>query len=308
MSDTKYIFGPVPSRRMGQSLGISPIPKKTCNYSCAYCQLGRTEKRTNERRVFFPPQEILAELDGCLQDLEKCDVVTIVGEGEPTLYAALGELIDGIHQRTDKPVAVITNGALLGDPQVRADLCRADIVLPSLDSFDEKSWHRTDRPHPTLKYEEVVEGLRTFTHEFTGQIYLEIMLMDGINDTPEDLEKFRQELTTLRYDRVYINTPVRPPAEPGIRVSTPETLALATEMLGGISIESLAAGSFFSEVADDYEAILSIIGRHPMNQHEIASFLSSREHPHPEELLERLNHDPRVHPMEYKGYVTYRLK
>ena len=308
MSNTKYIFGPVPSRRMGQSLGISPIPKKTCNYSCAYCQLGRTEKRTNERRVFFPPEEILAELDACRADLAKCDVVTLVGEGEPTLYAALGELIDGIHQRTDKPVAVITNGALLGDPAVRADLCRADIVLPSLDSFDEKSWHRIDRPLLSLHYEEVMEGLRIFTHEFTGQIYLEIMLMDGINDSRECLEKFREELSHLRYDRVYINTPVRPPAEADIHVSSAETLALATELLGGISIEALAAGSFSSEISDDYEAILSIIGRHPMNQHEIGSFLASRENPHPEEILRRLSEDPKVHPMEYKGYVTFRLR
>ena len=308
MCKTKYVFGPVPSRRLGRSLGVSPIPKKTCNYSCVYCQLGRTNKMTNTRQEFFPLADILAEFDRCLSDLEHCDVVSVVGEGEPTLYARLGELIDGIRARTDKPVAVITNGALLSDPAVRADLSRADIVLPSMDSCDEDTWHRADRPHGRISYQEMLDGLIAFTHSFSGQIFMEIMLMDGINDSPACLEKFKQNLSRLRYDRLYLNTPVRPPAESDVRVSAPETIALASELLGGISIDTLASGSFFSEVADDYEAILSIIGRHPMNQHEISGFLESRGVADPAALLEKLGHDPRVNPVNYKGYITYRLK
>ena len=308
MSETKYLFGPVPSRRLGRSLGVSPIPNKTCNYSCAYCQLGVTRHRTNERREYFPLTDILAEFDRCLPDLDHCDVVSIVGEGEPTLYSRLGELIRGIHARTDKPVAVITNAALMGDPAVRADLMEADLVLPSLDCFDEDSWHRTDRPHGQLSYQDLSRGLEQFTHDFSGQIYLEIMLMDGVNDSEEDLQKFKALLDRLRYDRVYLNTPVRPPAEKNIRVSTPETLARATELLGGISIDALAAGSFYSEIPDDYEAVLSIIGRHPMNQHEITGFLESRQCPDPAALLDRLGRDPQVSPVAYKGYITYRLR
>ena len=307
MSETKYVFGPVPSRRLGRSLGVSPIPNKTCNYSCAYCQLGVTKKRINDRAEYFPLEDILEEFDHCHEDLQNCDVVSIVGEGEPTLYSRLGDLIRGIHARTEKPVAVITNAALMGDPQVRADLMEADIVLPSMDSFDEDSWHRTDRPHGQLRYQEMWEGLKTFTHSFQGQIFMEIMLMNGINDSRVCLERFRDQLKELRYDRVYINTPVRPPAEKGVSVSTPETIALATEILGGISIDALASGSFFSEIADDYEAILSIIGRHPMNQHEVAGFLESRNNPDPAALLEKLAHDPAISPVEYKGYITYRL-
>lgn len=304
----KYIFGPVPSRRLGQSLGVSPIPKKTCNYSCVYCQLGRTNKMVNSRQEFFPLADILAEFDACRADVERCDVVSIVGEGEPTLYARLGELIDGIKARTDKPVAVITNGALLSDPQVRSELGRADIVLPSMDSYDAASWRRIDRPHGRLNYADMLEGLVTFTHAFTGQVYMEIMLMDGINDSRECLIKFRDNLRRLRYDRVYINTPVRPPAEPDIHISSAQTIAMAAEILGGISIDALASGSFSSEIADDYEAILSIIGRHPMNQHEIGGFLKSRGNPEPQAVLNRLYQDPRVDPVEYKGYITYRLK
>ena len=309
MSEMKYVVGPVPSRRLGRSLGVSPIPKKTCNYSCVYCQLGRTNRMTNTRREFFPLKDILDEVEICLRDQgDSIDVVSIVGEGEPTLYSRLGELIRGIQKLTKVPVAVITNGALLQDPGVREELMAADIVLPSVDGYDEDSYRRTDRPHGTIHYEGTWEGLKAFTHSFKGQIYLEIMLMDGINDSPADLKKFKERLGELRYDRVYITTPVRPPAEAGVRVSTPETLKAAAELLGGVSIESLAAGAFSSEIEDDYEAILSIIGRHPMNQHEIRSFLSSRKNGDPDALLKKLGADPAVVPMEYKGYITYRLK
>ena len=308
MSELKYVFGPVPSRRLGRSLGISPIPQKTCNYSCIYCQLGRTNHMTNKRQEFFPLEDILAEFEQYLKDSDKFDVVSVVGEGEPTLYSRLGELIDGLKARTDKPVVVITNGALMGDEGVRADLMHADIVMPSLDSCDEKIWHRVDRPHGHLHYDEAYEGLVQFSHEYKGQLFMEIMLMDGINDDPESLQGFKKALSRIRYDKVYINTPVRPPVESDVSVSKPETIAAATELLDGISIDALAAGGFFSEITDDYEAIKSIIGRHPMNQHEIGGFLDSRENPEPEALIARLREDPGVVHTEYKGYVTYRLK
>ena len=308
MSELKYVFGPVPSRRLGRSLGISPIPKKTCNYSCIYCQLGRTDKMSNERKEFFPVQDMLEEFEQYLKDSDKFDVVSIVGEGEPTLYLKLGELLRGVKKRTDKPVVVITNSALMSDPEVRKDLMEADIVMPSLDSCDEKTWKRIDRPHGRLDYEKSYEGLIEFSKAFTGQIFMEIMLMDGINDDEASLLKFKELLKNIRYDKLYINTPVRPPAESYAKVSSPEALARACELLDGISIEALAGGGFFSEIEDDYEAILSIIGRHPMNQYEIGGFLESREAENAEALFERLAEDPAVRLMEYKGYVTYRLK
>lgn len=308
MSELKYVFGPVPSRRLGRSLGISPIPKKTCNYSCVYCQLGRTNRMTNTRQEFFPLEEILAEFEAYLKDTDKFDVVTVVGEGEPTLYSRLGELIRGLKERTSKPVVVITNSALMYDEQVRKDLMEADIVLPSLDSCDEETWHKADRPYGRLVYKDVFDGLVKFTKEYKGQVFMEIMLMDGINDDICSLEKFKELLKKLRYDKLYINTPVRPPAESYINVSTPETIHKAVELLGGISIDALANGGFFSEITDDYEAIISIIGRHPMNQFEVQGFLQSRDQKHPEELMERLKEDPNVLLAEYKGYITYRLR
>lgn len=308
MTNPKYVFGPVPSRRLGRSLGISPIPRKTCNYSCIYCQLGRTNRMTNERKEFFPLEDILNEAKEYLKNSDFYDVVSIVGEGEPTLYSRLGELIKGIKELTDKPVAVITNGALLYDENVRYDLSFADIVLPSMDSFDEESFRKTDRPIGTVHFDEVFEGLKKFTHEFKGKIFMEIMLMDGINDDNASIEKFKKALSYLKYDRVYINTPVRPPAEERAKISSDEAIANAVNTLGGISIDSLTTGSFSSEIKDDYDAILSIIGRHPMNQHEIRGFLESRGNNAPEEILEKLQKDEKITPEEYKGYITFRLK
>ena len=308
MNTLKYVFGPVPSRRLGRSLGVSPVVKKSCNYSCIYCQLGRTNKMTNTRKDFFPVEDMITEFKEYLKDDDKFDVISIVGEGEPTLYSKLGELIKGLKALTDKPVAVITNSALMGDEKVRRDLMEADIVLPSLDSFDEESWHKIDRPHGSLVYKDMFEGLIKFTKEFKGQIFMELMLMDKINDSNEALDKFKALFEKLSYDKLYINTPVRPPAEDYAIVSTKERINYACELLGGISIDALASGGFFSEIEDDYEAILSIIGRHPMNQHEVLGFLESRNVENTDELFERLNNDEKVVPTEYKGYITYRLK
>ncbi len=304
----RYIYGPVPSRRLGLSLGISPIPQKTCNYSCVYCQLGRTGHMTNTRQSFFPLEKILLEFDDFLQKQIKFDVVTIVGEGEPTLYSGLGALITGIKKKTDVPVAVITNGALLYDPQVRSELAQADIILPTLDAWDEASFRAINRPHGSLRFEDVKKGLMTFSREFKGQLWIEIMLMEGINDDDQSLGKYACLLSQLPYDRLYLNTPVRPPAEQEVRSLSSERMKQALKLLGGTAIDLLASEGFQSDIQDDYQAVLSIIKRHPMNQHEIKGFLASRANKDHLQLLARLKEDNRVEVISYKGYETYRLK
>ena len=194
MNDFKYVFGPIPSRRLGRSLGISPLPKKTCNYSCIYCQLGRTDKMTNKRQEFYKTEDIIAEFKQYLKDSDKFDIVTVVGEGEPTLAANLGELVVALKALTDKPVAVITNGALLSDPQVREELCHADMVLPSLDAYNQEISKKIDRPYGTIKFKEEFEGLKKFTHMYEGELWLEIMLVDGINDDEQSILKFQELL------------------------------------------------------------------------------------------------------------------
>ena len=304
----KYIYGPVPSRRLGISLGISPIPKKTCNYSCIYCQLGRTDRMTNTRTMFFPVGDIVSEFDEVLKEQVPFDVITIVGEGEPTLYLGLGELIDEIHKRTDKPVAVITNGALLSDGKVRSELEKADIVLPTLDAYSEDLFKRINRPHKSLKFAEVLGGLQEFSKTYQGQLWLEVMLVKGYNDDDQSLVNYLKMLGNLRYDKLYVNTPVRPPAEPYAQAVDHEKMDHAATFLSGISIDLLVSQGFHSEIKDDYPAVLSIIKRHPMNQFEIEGFLKSRGCKDCTTIFEELSSDDQVLSIKYKGFSTYRLK
>lgn len=307
MREYKYIFGPVPSRRMGRSLGISPIPKKYCNYSCIYCQLGRTDHLSNNREEFFSLDDIMDEFRDYIKSDVDFDVVTIVGEGEPTLYSRLGDLIIEIQKLVQKPVAVITNGALLCRADVRSELMNADIVLPTLDAFDSERFRNINRPHKSLSFKDIYSGLVEFSNSYEGELWMEIMIMDGVNDDRQSLEKIKDLLENVKCSRIYINTPVRPPAESWVKQSSPESIKLAVKILGGISIEMLDSEGFFSEDENDYNAILGIIKRHPMNQHEITGFLTSRNCADIEGIFKRLSEDDSVQIIEYKGYKTYRL-
>lgn len=308
MEKMKYVYGPVPSRRLGLSLGISPIPRKACNYSCVYCQLGRTDKLTNNRTEFFSVCEIINEFKVYLNNGSEFDVITIVGEGEPTLYKELGKLIIEIKRLTQKPVAVITNGALLYDEGVQNELNNADIVLPSLDAFDEDTFRRINRPNGKLHFDDVYNGLVKFSNDFEGQLWLETMIMDGINNDKDSILKLKSLFNNIKYHRLYVNTPVRPPAEANVKPVNNERMKEITETLGGISIENLVSEGFFSEISDDYLAILSIIKRHPMNQHEILNFLNTRKCKDKDDIIDKLNDDHKVNKIDYKGYITYRLK
>ncbi|WP_418791857.1 radical SAM protein [Phosphitispora sp. TUW77] len=304
----KYVYGPVPSRRLGISLGISPIPKKTCNYSCIYCQLGRTNHMTNTRQMFFPVEEITAEFDEVLKENLLFDIITIVGEGEPTLYLGLGALISEIRKRIDKPIAVITNGALLYNMQVQSELSKADIVLPTMDAYDEISFKKINRPHGCLNFEDVCRGLEDFSKIYQGLLWIEIMLMKNINDDDETLNKYAAMLKSIKYDKLYLNTPIRPPAESNVKAVDHEKMNYAAELLRGISINLLESQGFHSEIKDDYDAILSIIKRHPMNQFEIEGFLKTRGCNETGALINTLQRDERVLLIHYKGYDTFRLK
>ena len=308
MNDHKCVYGPVPSRRLGESLGISPIPKKTCNYSCIYCQLGRTDRMTNTRSEFFPLQQIVDEFRSALKCGVYFDAVTLVGEGEPTLYSHIGELITEMKKYTKKPAAVITNGALLYEKSLREELSHADIVLPSLDAYDERSFRTINRPCSGLTFEKCFQGLADFSREYTGELWIETMVIDGINDDDESLNRMKNLLKEVRYSRLYINTPVRPPAEENVPPVSPEKMERAVKILGGISIDQLVSVGFYSSEKDDYNAVLGIIRRHPMNQFEIGTFLKTRGNSEGKKILSRLNEDPAVQGVEYKEFVTYRLK
>jgi len=302
------VYGPVPSRRLGLSLGVSPIPSKACNYSCIYCQLGRTDRMTNTPEAFFGVAEIIQEFEEKLATGCQFDAVTIVGEGEPTLYSRLGDLILALQARTDRPVAVITNGALLSDAGVREALMHADFVLPSFDAGDEETFRIINRPMGSIHYQDVVEGLRRFSEEYQGELWVETMLVRDVNDTNEQLQKLKLQLQEIHYDRLYINVPVRPPAEQGVREPLKERLEVAVAFLGGISIDALVSEGFYSEELDPVKAICNIINRHPMNQHEIHVFLESRSCENEAEVFAVLEANPNIEAVDYKGYITYRMR
>jgi wyosine [tRNA(Phe)-imidazoG37] synthetase (radical SAM superfamily) len=304
----EYIYGPVPSRRLGISLGISPIPKKTCNYSCVYCQLGRTDHMTNQRQDFFELSDMIEEFEEFLKKNIDFDVVTIVGEGEPTLYLSLGKLIKEIKKRTDKPVAIITNGGLLYDDDVKKDLYEADICMPTLDAYDQASFKKINRPIGNLVYDDVYRGLVEFSRNYKNQLWLEMMFVKGMNDDNTSISKLKDKLKDIDYHRLYINTVVRPPAEEDVdKVSHKDLISIA-KFLGGLSIDVLMSDGFYSEIKDDFEAIKSIIKRHPMNHFEIKGFLEKRGCKDIARIFKQLEDSSEIDILNNNGYKTYRLK
>jgi wyosine [tRNA(Phe)-imidazoG37] synthetase (radical SAM superfamily) len=214
MRNFKYLYGPVPSRRLGRSLGIDLIPHKICTYDCIYCQIGGTTDKTLVRREYVPVKEVLEEVKRFLnEESSSIDYLSLAGSGEPTLHSQIGLIIEGIKVLTSIPVAVITNGSLLYEKEVRQDLLRADVVLPSLDAVSPEIFKKINRPRPGFSIEKVVEGLVEFRKIYKGQIWLEILFCKGINDTPEELRKMKEAVERIRPDLIHLNTVVRPPSE-----------------------------------------------------------------------------------------------
>lgn len=269
----KYVYGPVPSRRLGQSLGIDTIPLKTCNWNCVYCQLGRTVPLTNKRLEYFPSKDILAEVKTVLAGHQpgEIDWVTFVGSGEPTLHSGIGWLIQEVNSLTDLPVAVITNGSLLYLPRVRRDLTGADVVMPSLDAGTADLYRQINRPHPEVTFERLVDGLTAFRQEYSGKLWIEAMLVRGLNDTEPALRDIAATLRRIQPDEVHINLPTRPPAETWVRPTNEEGLMRARAILGNIAtVVHPAEGSFdLSGYETAVEAIIGIITRHPMREEEL---------------------------------------
>ena len=228
------IFGPVQSRRLGRSLGIDLFRTKLCNLNCIYCEVGRTLSPVGQRSAYSDTTPLLAEIDQFCADssrLAEVDVVTVTAKGEPTLHSDLGRILRHLKQVTNKPIAVLTNGTTLGDPQVQADLMAADIIIPSLDAARQSSFRAIDRPMPGLHLDAIINGLTTFTHAYTGKLWLEILLAQGVNDAPEDIEALIAAIHPMRVDRLQLNTVVRPPAEDFALPVAQERLAVIASQL-----------------------------------------------------------------------------
>ncbi|MBD3348959.1 MAG: radical SAM protein [Candidatus Eisenbacteria bacterium] len=228
----RHVFGPVPSRRLGFSLGVDPVVPKTCTMDCVYCELGRTTDRTVCRRRYVDPEEIKRELRERLSERPGLDHVTFSGSGEPTLSADLGDLIEYARDRTSVPVAVLTNGSLVGDPEVRSALRKASVVVPSLDAVSPEAFERVNRPHPSLDPSEIVEALARFAADFRGRLWLETLIVADMNDAPSEVALISRAVERIQPDRVQLGTVVRPPAEAEAGPVTRERLLEIATALG----------------------------------------------------------------------------
>lgn len=286
----KYVFGPVPSRRLGQSLGIDPVTLKTCNWNCVYCQLGRTIPLTNQRKEYIPTQEILTQAKQALEIHQNggIDWITFVGSGETMLASNVGILIKQLKQITKIPIAVITNGSLLYLPEVRQELLLADAVLPSLDAGNAKLYKKINRPHPQVTFSRLVNGLKLFRQEYHGKLWIEVMLMKDLNDSAETLTEIASHLWDIQPDEVHILLPTRPPVETWVKPADQDGIQRARDIFGSIArVVNTTDGVFeLAENENLVDAVVDIITRHPMKETEIIEALEK----HPQvDVMEALN-------------------
>lgn len=274
----KHVYGPVPSRRLGRSLGVDALTFKTCSFDCVYCQLGRTTDHTLERKEYVPTAEILDEVRRKLENGDKPDYVSFAGSGEPTLHAGLGKIIRGIKALTEVPVVVFTNGSLLWRPDVRDDLLAADVVIPSLDGGDAALLEKVNRPHPDLSFERIVEGLCAFRDAFKGQIWLEVMLLGGVSDDDASVDAVARLAARVRPDKIQINSVCRPPAESwALPVASARLMEIQRRFPGPVEIiaehlDDMAHTAFRARIRE--EDILALIERRPCTAAGVAAGLN----------------------------------
>jgi len=273
----EYVFGPVPSRRLGQSLGIDPVPLKTCNWNCVYCQLGRSTPLITKRAEYVPVQDVMEQLKKALQmqKPDEIDWITFVGSGETTLHAGIGDMIRKVKTLTDIPVAVITNGSLLYLSEVRDELLPADAVLPSIDAGSAGLYRKINRPHPHLEYETFINGLVDFRQQYHGKLWIEVMLVKGLNDSIQALQELNEKLLQVKPDEIHLLLPTRPPAETWVEPAEDAGIYLAQLILGvHTKVFHPVNGLFDLRGADSvFQAVLAIITRHPMKESQLLDAL-----------------------------------
>ena len=266
------IFGPVPSRRLGRSLGVDLVPLKTCTYDCIYCQLGRTTTKTIERREYVPTCTVIAELRRKLEEDVRADYVTFSGSGEPTLHCAIGEIIAAAKSMTDVPVAVLTNGSLLWDPDVQAALSRADVVVPSLDAGDADLFAYVNRPHHGIAFDRMVEGLVTFRERYRKPVWLEVMLLGGVTSVELEVRRIAKWVQRIAPDRVQLNTATRPPAEDYALPVPKEVLERLAALFDPPAevVASIEGGPGPFEHAISAEEVIALLARRPCTVQDVA--------------------------------------
>jgi len=293
-----YLFGPIDSRRLGRSLGIDLLPFKTCSLDCVYCECGATTNHTTERREWVPTAEVLAELDAFLATGPVLDWVTFSGSGEPTLHDGIGTIIRHLKKKYPQyKVAVLTNGTLLGDPAVADALAPADLVSPSLDSATLAGFQKICRPVSGLDLPKVVEGIARFRSGFRGTLLLEVFVVPGINDTPEEVGALRQALLTIQPDAVQLNRLDRAGTEPSVGFASDQTLATITKELAPLVVQAVRVrrvGEALSALPPGTdELVLSILQKGPVTLERL-SLMSGVREGDLAKLLQRLKRDKKI--------------
>lgn len=304
------IFGPVPSRRLGQSLGVNNVRAKTCSYACVYCQLGRTRQLQIKRETFYDLDELIEELKENLKVLEQkkeeVDYITFVADGEPTLDINLGRALEELNQ-TGIKTAVISNSSMISDENVRKELKYADWVSLKIDAVTEKIWKKIDRPHGSLNLSEILEGIEIFSKEYMGEFATETMLVKGINDNQEEIEKIADFIKNLNTDHSYIAVPTRPPAEYYVEKAEPEEINMAYQIFKsrGINTEYLIGyeGNKFSSTGNLEKDLLNITAVHPLKEEAVAELIKKTGSEWKD--IERLIAEAKIIETEYGGEKYY---
>lgn len=304
------IFGPVPSRRLGRSIGINNIPPKTCSYACVYCQLGRAIKMSAVRQKFYEPEELFVEVKEKIENAysrgEKIDYLTIVPDGEPTLDIKLGQLI-GLLKSLNIPVAVITNASLIDKPDVRDELYEADWVSLKVDAVSEASWQKIDRPHKDIQLQKILSAASLFARQFSGQLVMETMLVKGLNDSEEELSNTAGFVGQLKPSIAYIGIPTRPPAEKWVTAPDESKINQAYQIFSqhNDKVEYLVGyeGNEFSSSGTIAEDILSITAVHPMREDAVLESLRKANEDF--SVIDEMVRSGRLILTEYRGKRFY---
>ena len=310
-------YGPVPSRRLGKSLGINNIPPKVCTYSCVYCQLGTTIKMQVTREEFYRIGDLLKDVKRKVKEAERnketIDYLSFVPDGEPTLDVNLGGEIKSLKTLGIK-IAVITNASLIWREDVINDLLKADWVSLKVDAISEKIWHKIDRPHKSLKLEEILKGILEFAHIFEGELATETMLIRGINDNDKEIRKIADFLSELKPDKAYISIPTRPPAREEIMPASEEKINMAYQIFSNKLSKKLSKveyligyeGNAFAFTGNPEDDLLGITSVHPMRAEAVKEFLSKTRSDW--NIIERLIEENKLIEMEYLGKKFYMRK
>ena len=307
---TQIAFGPVPSRRLGKSIGINNIPPKVCSYACIYCQLGRAIEMEYRRKEFYKPEQVVEQVTQQVKKAEKNgdipDYLTFVPDGESTLDIHLGKEISELKPLGYK-LAIITNSSLMNREDVQNELLNLDLVSVKVDTAEEETWRKINHPHKQLSFNEMKEGLRQFSKKYKGKLITETMLIDGVNDSKEQLEKTAAFIASLNSTTAYISIPTRPPARKKVKAATEEAINMAYQIFSAqmehVEMITGHEGNAFAHTGDTAQDILSITAVHPMREDSVREFLEKDGKTW--EILEQLLKEEKLLETEFGGHKFY---